>query len=237
MPAFFNANFIMTNQSPVYRIRHLCFTYRETQKVIFDDAELSVAADDAIGLWADNGSGKTTLLRLMTGLMRPDRGEFTFLDEPLTDEASFARVRPRVGYVLQNAEDQLFFPEVLEDVMFGPLNLGASPEVARERALESLRLLHIESLAHAQNHRLSGGQKRLVSIASILAMRPAMLLLDEPTTGLDVKATAMLTDVLNHLSVPRIVVSHHRDFLDRVSRRIVGIEKGRLIEQPAPFGV
>lgn len=199
------------------------------ERVLFDGAALAVHEDDRIGLWADNGMGKTSLLRILTGLLRPQSMKLLLDGEPIESEDDFKRVRRRFGYVLQNADDQLFFPEVIDDVMFGPLNLGMSSREAYAAAEETLRSLGILDLRHSETRSLSGGQKRLVSIASILAMHPTGLLLDEPTTGLDEKARERLIGILNGLPGPRLIVSHDREFLLAVSHRLVGIRSGHLV--------
>ena len=133
-----------------------------------------------------------------------------------------------MGYVLQNADDQLFFPTVLEDVAFGPLNLGLGNAEARSRAEETLASLGLADYAERLAHRLSGGEKTLVALATVLAMRPEALLLDEPTTGLDADARERIIGVLNDLSTARIVISHDWDFLERVADEIWGMDKGVL---------
>ena len=165
-------------------VKDLTFGYRG-RPPLFDGAALAIHEDDQIGLWADNGTGKTTLLRILTGLVRPQSMTLTLDGRVISDEEGFRAVRRHFGFVLQNPDDQLFFPEVLDDVMFGPLNLGLSYEEARERSEAALGELGIAELAHAESFRLSGGQKRLVSLACVLSMAPDGLLLDEPTAGLD----------------------------------------------------
>jgi cobalt/nickel transport system ATP-binding protein len=146
------------------QVKNLSFGFTGTSR-LFDGASLTIHEEDRIGLWADNGSGKTTLLRIITGLQKADAMELTLDGSPITDEQGFRQVRKSFGFVLQNAEDQLFFPEVIDDVMFGPLNLGLSETEAHKAALEALSRLGISQLANADSFRLSGGQKRLVSIA------------------------------------------------------------------------
>lgn len=191
---------------------------------------LALHTGDRIGLVGANGSGKTTLLRLLTGLLRPTDGAILFRGQPVTGEAQFRRLRQAVGYCLQNAEDQLFSPVVLDDVAFGPLNLGLSPEAARARAEETLTLLGIQDLASRLTHRLSGGEMRLVALAGVLAMEPELLLLDEPTTGLDPATRQRLITILQELPTARLIVSHDWDFLEATCQRFLLLEAGRLHE-------
>ncbi|HBC69235.1 MAG TPA: energy-coupling factor ABC transporter ATP-binding protein [Sutterella sp.] len=217
------------------QVKNLSFGF-ERDSMLFDKASLTIHEEDQIGLWADNGTGKTTLLRIITGLQKAASMELYLNEKQVTDEQGFRQVRRQFGFVLQNAEDQLFFPEVIDDVMFGPLNLGLGERQAREAALEALSRLGISQLAGADSFHLSGGQKRLVSIASILAMRPIGLLLDEPTTGLDAKARSRLADVLKSLTGPRLIVSHDMGFLTAVSNRLVSIEQGHFVPLNFPAG-
>ena len=151
-----------------------------------------------------------------------------FHGRALHNEKDFYVLRCAVGFVLQHAEDQLFFPTVLEDVAFGPLNLGLTPEAARARALETLERLGLAGFEQRLTHRLSGGEKKLVSLATVLAMKPEALLLDEPTNGLDNAARERIIQILQTLDTARITISHDWDFLERTSSQYLTIDNGRL---------
>jgi cobalt/nickel transport system ATP-binding protein len=138
-------------------------------------------------------------------------------------------MRREIGLVLQNAEDQLFNPTVLDDVAFGPLNLGLSPADARNRAVETLKQLGLHGFENRLTHRLSGGEKRLVSLATILSMRPKVLLLDEPTNGLDPAGRNRLVEILTDLPTDRIIISHDWDFLAQTTSAYLTIDNGRLL--------
>ena len=213
----------MTASAPIFELRNLAFSWPDAMgnagrgKPVFRDLNFSLTDSEKIGLYGPNGCGKTTLLKLITGLLTPQAGDVCFEGTPVKTEAEFRSLRCAVGYVLQNAEDQLFFPEVIEDVSFGPLNLGRSQAEALKDAEETLETLGLSAFAHRSSDRLSGGEKKLVSIATVLAMKPRALLLDEPTTGLDEKAREQLIHVLKLINLPRIVVSHDWDFLMEVS--------------------
>ena len=195
---------------------------------VLQEVNFALLPGEHIGLYGPNGCGKTTLLRCITGLHRPRRGIVRFHGQILQREEDYHALRCAVGFVLQQAEDQLFFPTVLEDVAFGPLNLGLSPDEARQRALETLQTLGLDGFENRQTHRLSGGEKKLVSLAGVLAMRPEALLLDEPTNTLDAEARQRLTDILVSLPTARITISHDWDFLSHVSSRFMTIEGHRL---------
>jgi cobalt/nickel transport system ATP-binding protein len=145
------------------------------------------------------------------------------------DEKGFAEVRARIGLLFQDADDQLFSPTVLEDVAFGPLNLGKSKEEAAAIARRTLASLGLQEFEDRITFKLSGGEKRLVSLATVLAMEPEVLLLDEPANGLDVKTRAALITILRGLNLSYILISHEMDFLSATTTTIYTMEEGRIL--------
>jgi cobalt/nickel transport system ATP-binding protein len=182
-----------------------------------------------LALLGPNGSGKTTLLHLIVGLLRPERGQIEIFGKPRVGEADFHEVRRRVGLVFQNADDQLFCPTVAEDVAFGPLNLGKPRDEVRRIVSDTLQSLGLGGYEHRVTYRLSGGEKRLVALATVLAMQPEVLLLDEPTAGLDEAATQRLIEVLHGLPQAMLVVSHNRPFWEAVTRGALVLTEGRVM--------
>ncbi len=152
-----------------------------------------------IAVIGSNGAGKSTLFKLFNGIFKPTSGSVLIRGEPITS-ANIREVRKFVGIVFQNADDQIFSPTVEQDVAFGPTNLGLDPETIHHRVHEALRLVGIEDLAHRVPHHLSGGEKKRVAIAGIVAMEPEVLVLDEPTAGLDPQGVHDLTGFINSLS-------------------------------------
>lgn len=217
------------HEHPTLEVHDLTFGYPGRLPVL-SGLSLCLTAEDQVGLIGANGSGKTTLLRLLTGLERPQRGQIFFCGKEVRSEAQFRQLRLAVGYCLQNAEDQLFYPTVLDDVAFGPLNQGLPAPEARLRAEETLALLGLDNFAHRLTHRLSGGEMRLVALAGILAMRPRLLLLDEPTTGLDPATRERLMGILHTLPTAKLIISHDWDFLAATTTRFLVLEGGRLHE-------
>ncbi|BDV00534.1 putative ABC transporter ATP-binding protein [Thermodesulfomicrobium sp. WS] len=213
--------------TPILATEDLSFGY-PGRPLLLDHIHLRLTAQDRVGLVGANGSGKTTLLRLLTGLTRPSAGRILFDGEEVTSEEGFRRLRQAVGFALQNAEDQLFYPTVLDDVAFGPLNLGLSPQEARSRAEATLAMLGLSDFAGRLTHRLSGGEMRLVALAGVLAMQPRLLLLDEPTTGLDPATRERLIAILQALPTARLVISHDWDFLEATCDRFLLLEAGRM---------
>ena len=218
------------HHTPIFSLKGISFGYGriESMRPVLLDVDFSLHPGQRIGLYGPNGSGKTTLFRCITGLARPQSGQVLFHGTPLKDENDFHNLRCKVGFVLQHAEDQLFFPTVLEDVAFGPLNLGLAPDEARDRAVETLRGLGLAGFEDRLTHRLSGGEKKLVSLAAVMAMQPEALLLDEPTNGLDNDARQRIIDILCSLDTARITISHDWDFLAQTSTQYLTIAHNHL---------
>ncbi len=203
----------------------LCFSYRDGPAIL-DQVAFAVEAGRRIGLTGANGCGKTTLLHCLVGLLKPTSGHVRFMGKPCIDEQDFHEVRRRVGLVFQDADDQLFCPTVLEDVAFGPLNLGHSPATARRIALDTLARIGLEGFEDRITYRLSGGEKRLVSLATVLAMDPDVLLLDEPTGGLDEESRERVGGILAALPQAMIIISHDRSFMERLATDIRVLRHG-----------
>jgi len=167
---------------------------------------------------------------LIVGLNKPSQGNIIAFGKERNSESDFLEVRQRVGLLFQDSDDQLFCPTVLEDVAFGPLNLGNTEEQARNIALSVLHDLGLSELADRVTYRLSGGQKRLVALATVLAMSPDVLLLDEPTNGLDDQSKERLLSLLTSLDQTMILVSHDQAVIERLANRAVMMNEGTLEE-------
>ena len=221
---------------PILELKNIsvCYQSAHEERPVLHGISLSVDRDSRIGLYAPNGSGKTTLLRAITGLVPVQTGQILFHEKEMTKEQDFIQLRRSVGFVVQNAHDQIFFPTVFEDVAFGPLNLGMSQKDARQRACDTLERLGIADLKDRNTQELSGGELRLVALAGIMAMQPEILLLDEPTTGLDESASKRLRYILQNMTLPRITVSHDLFFLQQISDSFYTIQKKKLqrIDKP-----
>lgn len=215
----------------IFSLEQVEVTYTGTRgpRRVLQDVSFALAPGQRIGLYGPNGSGKTTLFRCITGLVRPSKGLVRFHGKALHDEKGFHALRCKVGFVLQHADDQLFFPTVLEDVAFGPLNLGLSAAEAGEQARATLQRLGLFGFEQRLTHHLSGGEKKLVALATVLAMDPEALLLDEPTNDLDQDARQRLIDILCDLPTARMVISHDWDFLSRVCGEYRTIREGHLL--------
>lgn len=215
-------------ETPIFALKNVSFAYPSGRNVLYD-VNFAFAPGQKIGLYGSNGSGKTTLFHLVMGLAAPQRGQILFHGEPIKGEKEFRTLRREVGMVLQNAEDQLFNPTVLDDVAFGPLNLGMSVDEAREVSMRTLKQLGLEGFENRLTHRLSGGEKKLVSLATTLSMQPKVLLLDEPTNGLDPQTRERIIRILDDLPTARIIISHDWDFLARTTTQFMTIKNGNLV--------
>ena len=189
-------------------------TYPGATDPVFQGLSYELPKRMQIGLIGPNGCGKTTLLHLIMGLLRPQEGSMVIFGQQVKREKDFVKVRQKVGLLFQNADDQLFCPTVLEDVAFGPLNKGKPPTQAIRIARETMARLGLEGFEDRVTYKLSGGEKKLVSLATVLAMHPEVLLLDEPTAGLDEKTKERLVSILKNLDITFMVVSHETDFLE-----------------------
>jgi len=196
--------------------------------MVLKDLDFKLSRGNRIGLIAPNGSGKTTLFHIIMGLLKPFSGKLEIFGKLVREEKDFADVRRKIGLLFQDADDQLFSPTVLEDVAFGPLNLGKSKGEAIEIARRTLNFLGLYGFEDRITFKLSGGEKRLVSLATVLAMEPEILLLDEPINGLDMKTKAKLTEVLSGLDLSYILISHDFDFLAETADAVYTLEDGRI---------
>ena len=197
-------------------------------RVVFEGLDLALDAGERIGLVGPNGVGKTSLLHAMVGLLPLSAGTLAVFGRHCRRESDFAEVRRRVGLLFQDSDDQLFCPTVAEDVAFGPLNLGATRAEAQAIAGRTLARLGLAGFEDRITYRLSGGEKRLVALAIILAMSPDALLLDEPTTGLDEESEARMLDLLSALDEAMVIVSHDRAVIDRLASRVLHLDRSGL---------
>ncbi len=213
--------------SPIIELKGVSLSYNSHRAL--DGVSFSLEPGDRVGLSGPNGSGKTTLCHVIMGLLKPDGGEVRILGKERRTEQEFAEIRTRIGFLFQDSDDQLFCPTVLEDVAFGPLNQGKTPDEAKEIVHDTLASLGMIGFEDRLTYQLSGGEKRLVALATILAMSPDALILDEPTTGVDEATVDRLVEILNTSDKAYMVISHDRAFLPRVTDRAIYMRDGRLI--------
>ncbi|WP_449246509.1 energy-coupling factor ABC transporter ATP-binding protein [Desulfarculus baarsii] len=186
---------------------------------------------DRLGIWGPNGAGKSTMFLLAMGLVAPSQGRIHGLGQLCQSEKDFRRLRRQVGLLFQDPDDQLFCPTVAEDVAFGPRNLGLGKDEALRVVDRTLADLGLEGYQKRVTYQLSGGEKRLVSLAAVLAMEPQAILLDEPSNGLDEEHSVRLERRLLDSPLSWAIVSHDRGFLQRLCQRILVMQDGALVEQ------
>ena len=200
-------------ETPIIHLDHVHYSYPGQKEKVLEDIVFKFFKGEKIGLIGPNGVGKTTFLHICMGLITPLKGKVFFKGKDINDKKVLAELRRSIGFVFQNPDDQLFCPTVLEDVAFGPLNLGLSPKEAKRVSLKALEKVGLLGFENRITHKLSGGEKKLLSIATVLAMNPEAILLDEPTTGLDIYSRQRIIDVIKKLDQSLIIVSHDWDFL------------------------
>ena len=218
----------MQQNNPLINLEGISFKYPGGPMVL-KDLDFKLSRGNRIGLIAPNGSGKTTLFHIIMGLLKPSAGKLEIFGKLVREEKDFADVRRRIGLLFQDADDQLFSPTVLEDVAFGPLNLGKPKREAIEIARRTLIFLGLSGFENRITFKLSGGEKKLVSLATVLAMKPEILLLDEPINGLDMKTRAKLSEVLSSLDLSYILISHDFDFLAETADAIYTMQDGKIL--------
>lgn len=195
---------------------------------VLSGASLTLCRGEKLAIVGPNGAGKTTLLRALVGLEPVASGTLSLFGIPCRREADFRVARRRIGFLFQDSDDQLFCPTVLEDVSFGPLNLGQTPSGAEATARQALDDLGLGHLADRLTHKLSGGEKRLVCLAGLFAMKPDVIFLDEPTNGVDAVNQARFEAALQSFDGAMILVSHDEAFVTRMATRGMLLEHGQL---------
>lgn len=200
------------------------FTYPDGTHAL-NGVTLSVAPGECVALAGANGAGKSTLLQVLGGVLVPGEGSAVVGGAAVTSR-TLAEVRRLAGTVFQDADDQLFMPTVFDDVAFGPLNMGLPEAECRRRAEAALEQVGALQLASRPPHRLSGGEKRRVAIAGVLAMSPAILLLDEPSSGLDPKSRRQLIGLLASLPQTKIIATHDLEMALEAAPRTVCLARG-----------
>jgi len=213
---------------PLLQVKDLCFAYPNGHDV-FKNLSFEIFPREKVCIVGKNGAGKTTLFYIIMGLLRPVKGEIILDGKIVRTKEDLRCLRKKIGFLFQDPEDQLFCPTLLDDVMFGPLNMGFSRDDAFDKAHKVLSMLGITHLAHKPPYALSGGQKRLGALASVLVMEPELLLLDEPSSGLDEEAWLNLVLLLQNLNKAMIIASHDTGFLERVTPNWYELADGKLI--------
>ena len=206
--------------------QNVSYAYERGEYVI-KDMSFSIGEGESVGLIGANGAGKSTIMKLLLGLVMPTEGRVLVGGSEVTSK-SLGEIRKKMGFVLQNSDNQMFMPTVYEDMIFAPLNYMLSREETEKRVDEVLRRLHIEELKHKYNHKISGGEKRMAAIATILAMEPEAILMDEPTSALDPYNRRLVINTIKELNQTKLIASHDLDMIADSCERVILIGGGRV---------
>jgi len=205
-------------------IKDVSFTYPDGNKAV-KNVTISVTHGESVGIIGANGAGKSTLLMLLMGIIFPSKGEIR-IGDILMSKKTLPIIRQRIGLVFQDSDDQLFMTTVYDDVAFGPRNMGLSEEEVEGRVKEALETVGIYHLKDRAPFKLSGGEKKAAAIASVLSMKPDILVMDEPSSGLDPQSRRRLINLLNSFEHTKIITSHDLDLIMDTCKRVIVIKEG-----------
>ena len=206
--------------------RNVSFSYDKERQVL-KEVSFSIGEGESVGLIGANGAGKSTIMKLLLGLLEPTDGSVLVKGTPVS-KSSLAEVRRTLGFVLQDSDDQMFMPKVADDMMFAPLNYGLPRNEAEARVDEVLARLGIQDLKERYNHRISGGEKRMAAIATILVMQPEAILMDEPTSALDPFNRRMIINTVKDLKQTKLIASHDLDMILDTCSRVILLSGGEI---------
>jgi cobalt/nickel transport system ATP-binding protein len=218
----------------VIEIENLSYSYPDGQQALYG-INLAVGLDETVALIGPNGAGKSTLLLHLNGIMRSD-GTVRILGIPLEDK-NLKWVRSKVGLVFQNPDDQLFSPTVFDDVAFGPINTGCAEEEVRGRVSKALQWVGMNGYEKRSPYHLSIGEKKRIAIATILSMRPEILVIDEPTANLDPRAKWELVKLVKGLPMTKIVASHDLEMVAALCKRTIILDEGKIVADDATLNI
>ena len=205
--------------------RNVSFSYGDVPVV--ENLSFTIQKGETVGLIGANGAGKSTIMKLMLGLLSGS-GEIQVDGLPVCRD-NLAEIRKKIGFVLQDSDNQMFMPTVYEDMIFGPRNYGLSREETEKRVDAVLTQLGLQDLKHRHNHKISGGEKRMAAIATILAMEPEMILMDEPSTALDPVNRRTVINTINRLPQTKLIASHDLDMILDTCQRGILLSHGTIV--------
>lgn len=212
----------------IISVSDLSFGYDSKRKVL-ENINFQLKKGESVGLVGANGVGKSTLLRILVGLNTGFQGDVMVNNIPL-EKKNLKTIRKNIGYVFQDADSQLFMSTVFDDVAFAPRNYGMFEAEVNEKTMEALKVVHIEQLKDKQIYKLSGGEKKLASIATILSTEPDVILMDEPSVALDPKNRRNLINILNRLNQAKIIASHDLNMIMDTCERTILLSDGKIIK-------
>ena len=207
-------------------MKQVGFAYEKNRPVL-QKLSFRIGKGESVGLIGANGAGKSTVMKLLLGLLSPSEGE-VLVDGMRVEKKTLPQVRRKLGFVLQNSDNQMFMPTVYEDMIFAPLNYGLSREEAEKRVDAALEQLNLQELKHRHNHRISGGEKRMAAIATILAMEPEAILMDEPSAALDPNNRRIVINTIRTLPQTKLITSHDLDMILDTCERVILLDGGNI---------
>jgi len=224
--------------SMIFRLEKLSHRYSDGTLAL-NEVSLNFTRGERVAFLGTNGSGKTTLLNHLNGILKPTSGNIYFEDKPLAyDAKSLLTLRKRVGFVFQDPNDQLFASTVKQDVAFGPLNLGLPPDQVKKVVDDALKVVGMSEFTDKPPHFLSLGQKKRVALAGVLAMQPEVIIMDEPTSNLDPRATSDILHLLLHLNkesgITLLLATHDVDMVPLFANKLYILNKGKLVSEGEP---
>lgn len=211
----------------IIEIKNLEYSYPDNTDAL-RGIDLDIFRGESIGLIGPNGAGKSTLLLHLNGILRKGPGSIEILGMKV-EEKNLIKIRQKVAIVFQEPDDQLFMPTVFDDIAFGPMNTGYSEKKVRKKVKEALREVGMTGYEKRCSHHLSLGEKKRISLATVLSMQPEILILDEPTSNLDPRARRHLIELLENLSLTKIVAGHDLELILEICQRVILLDKGRIV--------
>ena len=206
--------------------QNVTFSYDGAHPVV-ENLSFTINKGETVGLIGANGAGKSTIMKLLLGLLI-GKGRIT-VDGLSLSKQNIPSIRQKIGFVLQDSDNQMFMPTVYEDMIFGPRNYGLSKEETERRVDEVLNRLNLQDLKHRYNHKISGGEKRMAAIATILAMEPETILMDEPSTALDPVNRRTVINTINALPQTKLIASHDLDMILDTCQRVILLSRGKIV--------
>ena len=206
--------------------QNVSFSYDLAHPVV-ENLSFTINKGETVGLIGANGAGKSTIMKLLLGLLI-GKGRIT-VDGLSLSKQNIPSIRQKIGFVLQDSDNQMFMPTVYEDMIFGPRNYGLSKEETERRVDEVLNRLNLQDLKHRYNHKISGGEKRMAAIATILAMEPETILMDEPSTALDPVNRRTVINTINALPQTKLIASHDLDMILDTCQRVILLSRGKIV--------
>ena len=206
--------------------QNVSFSY-DGEGPVVENLSFTIQDGESVGLIGANGAGKSTIMKLLLGLLS-GRGQI-LVDELPVNKQNLPAIRQKIGFVLQDSDNQMFMPTVYEDMIFGPRNYGLSKEETERRVDAVLNRLGLVELKHRYNHKISGGEKRMAAIATILTMEPETILMDEPSTALDPVNRRTVINTINTLPQTKLIASHDLDMILDTCQRVILLSRGKIV--------